>query len=200
MHARFVRFMSLVVGVALLGLLTGSPVQAQAATTPPPKAPLEADLKGVVGLGLIGAELGLVLPAVAGLEEVWSLILFPVLGGAGGAAAGYFAIEKGNHAELAVASLTLGMALVIPAVILTASALAYDPSEDRAQADPATLAARAASAQARARDPRLAGTGLVRVAEGGVAVSAPAVVVLPEATSHGFELSEVQFSVLSGRF
>ncbi|HEX2678019.1 MAG TPA: hypothetical protein VHM19_15300, partial [Polyangiales bacterium] len=65
------------------------------------KHPLKPDVKGTLGVGLIGAELGMVLPALAGMDDTWAFIVFPVIGAAGGAAAGYFGLEKGGHTELA---------------------------------------------------------------------------------------------------
>src|SRR3989442_15824793 len=80
-------------------------------TTSMTRTPLKADFKGTVGLGLIGLELGMVIPALAGARDAWAFIVFPVLGAGGGAAAGYFLLEKGSgHPELAVASLVTGMA------------------------------------------------------------------------------------------
>ena len=89
---------------------------------------LSADFKGHIGLGLIGAELGLVIPAWAGARGVWPYIrVSPVVGAGGGALAGYFLLEKNDHAELAVASLVAGMALAIPALVATLAATAYEP-------------------------------------------------------------------------
>ena len=45
---------------------------------------VEATPKGTIGLGLIGAELGFVLPAAVGLDQTWAFVVFPLaLGGAG---------------------------------------------------------------------------------------------------------------------
>jgi hypothetical protein len=188
----------LLVGVCLaVGLLLAqaAPAHAQAKTVPP-------DGKGIVGLGLIGAELGFVLPAVAGINDTWAFVVFPVLGAAGGAAAGYFGIEQGGHTELAVASLTAGMALLIPALVITVSETRYDPEEDE---DFASASSRA-SHRADTRDPRTAGTGMLRVAERGVAVAAPALSLVSTASVSGRDalassrVTGAQLSVVSGRF
>jgi hypothetical protein len=93
--------------------------------------PVDPDFKGAIGLGLIGTELGFVIPALAGARDAWAYIVFPIAGAAGGAAAGYFAIEQGtDSAELAVATLVTGMALIIPAMVITLSATAYDPDDE----------------------------------------------------------------------
>ena len=91
---------------------------------------VEAPYKGTIGLGLLGAELGMVIPAVAGLHEAWAFVVFPVLGAGAGAVGGYFGLDEGGQTELAVASITAGLVLAIPSLVLTLSATSYDPSED----------------------------------------------------------------------
>lgn len=146
-----------------------APARAQQAT------PVEPDFKATVGLGLVGAELGFVLPAVAGLHDAWAFIVFPVVGAGGGALAGHFLIEKGTDSpELSVAMLATGMALIIPSMILTLSATAYDPEEEMAE-------------QARAAPP-----ALVRVTARGVGVGAPGLAVAPTE-------KRLHVSLLSGR-
>lgn len=137
--------------------------------------PVEPDFKATIGLGLVGAELGFVLPAVAGLHDTWAFVVFPVLGAAGGGAVGYFLVEKGTDSpELSVAMLATGMALIIPAMIVTLSATAYDPEEDMIE-------------QARAAPP-----ALLRVTGRGVALGAPALGFAPQER-------QLRVSLLSGR-
>lgn len=181
----------LVVAVAL-SLLASAPRAAQAQDAGENEVSegksIPPDFKGMIGLGLIGAELGFVIPAVAGLHETWAFIVFPIVGAAGGATAGYFLLEKGEgHPELAVASLTAGMALAIPALIVTLSATSYEPEE----------AQRVAEVQ---------NPGLVRFSESGVRVAPPAVAVEPGASEReslrtGASTAQtVHVSVLSGKF
>ena len=150
---------------------------------------LSADFKGTIGLGLIGGELGLVIPALAGARGVWPYIVFPVAGAGGGALAGYFLLEKNDHAELAVASLVAGMALAIPALVATLAATAYEP-------DVESPTARAAAA----------GPGLVRWSPDGVFVAPPGVsagrsIDARTALRTGATSSRtVSVSLLSGRF
>src|SRR4051812_1582905 len=182
-------------GVALLATaVVLSPGHAQAQgnsgtkTVAVEEHPLSADFKGTIGVGLLGAELGFVIPALAGARDAWIYIVFPVVGAAGGALAGYFVLEKGDHAELAVASLVAGMALVVPALVVTLAATAYEP---------ATEAAMAANA---------AGSGLVRWSDRGVYVAPPAISSGPtitpqEALRTGAPRnSSVRVSLVSGRF
>jgi len=86
--------------------------------------------KGIIGLGLVGAELGFAIPALAGADQAWEFIVFPVLGAVGGGVAGYFLIEQNDLPEVAVATLAAGMALIIPTMVITLSATAYDPDDE----------------------------------------------------------------------
>jgi hypothetical protein len=66
---------------------------------------VQATPKGTIGLGLVGAELGLIIPSVSGLSDAWALAVFPVVGAAGGALAGYFALDKPGREKGSVAAL-----------------------------------------------------------------------------------------------
>lgn len=132
------------------------------------RQPLSADFKGTVGGGLIGAELGFMLPALLGARDAWQFIVFPIVGAGAGAVAGYFALERGEgRPELAVAVLVTGMALVIPATVVTLAAVAYEP-EDEIPLQRAARTARAAVA---------AGPGLVRWSSEGLLLAPPALTV-----------------------
>jgi hypothetical protein len=90
-------------------------------------------IKGKIGLGLIGAELGFVIPALAGMEDTWAYIVFPIVGAAGGAVAGHFLIDQNfgpGEGEVPVAILAAGMALVVPTMVLTLALTAYDPGDE----------------------------------------------------------------------
>jgi hypothetical protein len=153
---------AVIVSLALLG--TALPAAAQDASDESPDVQVKPDFKGAIGLGLIGAELGFVIPALAGAKGVWPYIVFPVIGAAGGAVGGYFLLEKGEgKPELAVATLTVGMALVIPAMVATIAVTAYRPPEQ------------IETARVRARELAKGGSGLVRYAEGSLRLAPPAV-------------------------
>lgn len=118
-------------GAALVALMvTVATPEVAHAQDPEPGQQIDASPKGLIGLGLVGAELGLVIPAAAGLDDTWALILFPVIGAAGGAVAGHFLIDNKDNARAAVAMLTVGMALIVPALVLTLAVTAYDPEDD----------------------------------------------------------------------
>jgi hypothetical protein len=170
---------------------------------------IDASVKGMVGLGLIGAELGFVIPAVAGLNETWAFIVFPIVGAGAGAAAGYFIFDSGGGSPgLSVAMLTAGMALIIPATVITLSATSYDPEDEPTvittdQASTGTPRARARRVSEMARR---AGDGLVRWSEDGLFLAAPAVVPVVHPTPEearqpgAVKETELRVSVLSGRF
>ena len=159
-------------------------------------SPLKADFKGAVGMGLLGAELGFVIPALAGAKGVWPYIVFPVIGAGGGAVGGYFLLEKGDgHPELAVGALTLGMALVVPAMVATIAATSYRPPEQIESA-----------AMKRRRELAQSGDGLVRWSGKELALAPPNITVAASETARqalrtgGKRTAAVRVSVLSGRF
>lgn len=141
---------------------------------------IEADPKGKIGLGLLGAELGVAIPALVGVDDWWAYVVFPIVGAAGGAIAGHFIIDEENHAELSVAFLTAGLTLVIPTLVLAAAATAYDPEEDMNQAS--------------------LGSGALRLDRGEVKWAAPGVSVVPDAQAGRLHVSGVHLALMSGRF
>jgi hypothetical protein len=155
-----------------------SPVHAQSDEP----TPVEATPKGKLGLGLLGAELGVAVPAIIGVDAWWAYVVFPVAGAAGGALLGHFWIDNGNHAELSVAFLTAGMTLVIPTLVLAAVATAYDP-DDELSTSQASL-----------------GSGALRYDAGALKLAPPGVSVLPDAQAGKLHVSGVHVSLVSGRF
>jgi hypothetical protein len=143
--------------------------------------PVDANPKGKIGFGLIGAELGVAVPAIIGVDAWWPYLVFPIVGAAGGAVLGHFWIDNGDHAELSVVFLTAGMTLVIPTIVLAAAATAYEP-EDNSSTE-ASL-----------------GPGAVRFDQGAVRLRPPGVSVLPDAQAGKLHVSGVHVSLLSGRF
>jgi hypothetical protein len=185
------------VGIVALGMaVTIVPTRSLAQS-----AEVAADYKGAVGLGLIGAEVGAVVPALCGLDDLWAFLVFPAVGAAGGAIGGYFAIDRAGHAELSVAMLTAGMALVIPALVVTLAATAYDPGDDEAAEAKAPRRPGAVPALARSQRRQLAaGSGMLRVSDGELALGVPGVALLSGVQQGSTRLSGASVSVLSGRF
>lgn len=198
--------------------MTTAPSTAAAQPTEPQR--IDASPKGLLGLGFIGAELGLTIPALAGLDDTWALIVFPVVGAAGGAVAGHYAIDNRGNEKAAVATLTLGLALVVPALVLTLWATRYDPDDEEAiesstageeagdegeEAAPAEEAAPVAAATRRGAVAR-AGTGLLRLGQGGLQLGLPGVSLVPSYTREelalfgGGQTNEVRLSLFTGAF
>jgi len=104
--------------------------------------------KGILGGGILGAEIGFMIPALivgAGareLDEWWAYVLFPVVFAAGGAVAGYFALEDPSRVEslpsggarrvqgfpeAAVAVFAVSMALIVPTFVGVLALTSYSP-------------------------------------------------------------------------
>lgn len=163
-----------------------------------------ADGKGILGLGIIGAEIGFIVPALivsAGareLDEWWAWVLFPAIGAAGGAVAGYFALEDPNMGqgfpEVAVAMLAVGMALIVPTFVGVLALTSYSPGpddggqgasgdEDAAPEEGGGGEAESPPAEQSALRRVLAGgPGLVRFDRGGVLLGIPMVHTAPSFT------------------
>jgi len=189
---------------------------------------IQANFKGAVGVGLIGAELGAVIPALAGVDATWAYLVFPAVGAAGGAVAGYFLLDNADRVDLSIAALTAGMGLVIPALIATLQLTAYDDGDEVDEAPPpgtfvhgpdeaeggglgqqaqhASQARRLATRDShrqqtlrRARKQLAAGTGMVRLSDGRLALAAPGFALLPS-TNGNSAISGVAVSLMSGHF
>jgi len=92
--------------------------------------------KGTIGLGLVGVELGLIIPAIAGARDWWPYLVFPILGGAGGAVGGYFMdINTTTQPEISVAVMAIGLGLLVPTIIGTLALTAYQPPTESSEAD-----------------------------------------------------------------
>ncbi len=132
--------LALVLGVAVSAAsthLTSSRAEAQCmASATRPCTTVDSTPKAIIGVGLMGAELGLIIPALAGMRDLWPYIVFPLVGAVGGAVGGW-AIEENtrNSPEISVALLAVGIALVVPAIVGTLALTAYSPPSEAQQAD-----------------------------------------------------------------
>jgi hypothetical protein len=133
---------------------------------------LRATPKGTIGLGLVGAELGLIIPSVSGLNETWALTVFPIVGAAGGALAGYFALDKPGRQKGSVAALIVGLFGVMPAILVTVKGVRQE-RQDRWEPTP-QIDLRTEKEQ-RAFETAEAGPGLIRWSRSGLRVAVPGV-------------------------
>ncbi len=169
-----------------------------------PQEPIRASPKGTIGLGLVGAELGLIIPSAAGLNKVWALTVFPVVGAAGGALAGYFALDKPGREKGSVAALVVGLAGVLPAILVTVKGVRQ---ERRDSYEPAKIELRTEE-ERRALELVEAGPGLLRRSRSGLRVAMPGIGVgrgpaddLETLRFGGLrERTEVRLSIASGVF
>ena len=158
-------------GFVLAVVLSLSASSRVAHAQPLPSDTIRATPKATIGLGLVGAELGLIIPAAAGLTDAWALTVFPVVGAAGGALAGYFALDKPGREKGSVAALVVGLAGVLPAILVTVKGVRQE-REDRYE--PPTIEIRSQKEQ-RVLELVEAGPGLLRRSRSGLRVSMPGV-------------------------
>ncbi len=144
--------------------------------------------KGILGGGILGAEIGFMVNALivnAGvheLDEWWAWVLFPAIGAAGGAIGGYYALENPNMGqgfpEAAVAVFAVSMALIVPTFVGVLALTAYNPGpdtggegatgdEDATQSDPGS------SARSARQRILAGGPGLLRFADGQLLLGVP---------------------------
>lgn len=107
-------------------LLTGATLVA----APAAAEPVTATGKGITGGVLLGAELGMLPQAIAGVDKWWTYALGGGVGAVAGGVGGYFVESSLTSAEPALYMLAGGMALVIPTVVLTINATAYRPEAE----------------------------------------------------------------------
>jgi hypothetical protein len=181
------------------------PRSTEAQVDPAAFGDVQATPKGAIGLGLVGAELGLIIPSVSGLNEVWALTVFPVVGAAGGALAGYFALDKPGREKGSVAVLVVGIAGVLPAVLVTVKGVRKERQE---RWEPTPQIQIRSEKEQQAFELAEAGSGLMRRTRSGVRASMPDVSVslrTPE-TDETLRLGglrqrrEVRLSLFSGVF
>ena len=150
--------------------LSTLPRSAEAQVDPAIFDNIRATPKGTIGLGLVGAELGLIIPSVSGLNEAWALAVFPIVGATGGALAGYFALDKPGREKGSVAVLVVGLVGVLPAILVTVKGVRKE-RQDRWEPTP-RIDLRTEKEQ-RAFETAEAGPGLLRRSRSGLRVAAP---------------------------
>ena len=97
--------------------------------------------KGIVGGGLLGAEAVTIVESLIGVRSGWAYVLGGVIGAGGGAVGGYFVEQNSSDGKAPMYMLAGGMALVIPAIVLSLDATRYRPEagagEDNVPTGPA---------------------------------------------------------------
>jgi hypothetical protein len=97
--------------------------------------------KGIVGGGLLGAEFVTMVEGIAGVRPGWAYAVGAIVGAGGGAVGGYFVEQGSPDGKAPMYMLAGGLALIIPAVVISLNATRYMPeegtSEDQAPTGPA---------------------------------------------------------------
>jgi hypothetical protein len=87
--------------------------------------------KGVVGGALLGGEVVTIVESLAGARPPWAYVVGGIIGAGGGGVAGHF-IEQDNASQngrVPMYMLAGGLALLIPAIVLSLNATRWQPEE-----------------------------------------------------------------------
>jgi hypothetical protein len=85
--------------------------------------------KGIVGGALLGAEVVTITESLVGVRSGWGYVIGAVLGAGAGGVGGYFVEQNSSDGKAPMYMLAGGLALVIPAVVLSLDATRYRPEE-----------------------------------------------------------------------
>lgn len=96
--------------------------------------------KGIVGGGLLGAEVVTMVEGVAGVRAGWAYWVGAIVG-AGGGAVGGWAVEQAVNGDgtVPMAMLAGGLALVIPAIVVSLDATRFRPDEGATEDHPPAI-------------------------------------------------------------
>ena len=96
--------------------------------------------KGIVGGGLLGAEVVTIVEGVAGVRPGWAYWVGAIVG-AGGGAVGGWAVEQAVNGDgtVPMAMLAGGLALVIPAIVVSLDATRFRPDEGATEDHPPAM-------------------------------------------------------------
>jgi hypothetical protein len=89
--------------------------------------------RGIAGGALLGAEAVTIVESVAGVHAGWAYGVGALVGAGGGAVGGYFVEQNSSDGKAPAYMLAGGLALVIPALVLTLNATRYRPTEGAAE-------------------------------------------------------------------
>jgi peptidoglycan/LPS O-acetylase OafA/YrhL len=148
---------------------------------------VKGNVAGTIGLGMLGAEVGLLLTPAFNLQDKWwAWALFPTVFAAGGAVAGALAFDPGNpDPAVTISLLGAGFALAVPAIVGAVALKNKRQNRDRAESESGAVL-------------RL---GKVQRRWGVPAISTAQVYSLAEQQRFGFaQRSVLRVPLVSGRF
>ncbi len=147
--------------------------------------------KGIVGGALLGGEVVMITESIIGVRSGWGYVLGGVLGAAGGGVGGYFVEQGSSDGKAPMYMLAGGMALVIPAIVLTLDATRYRPeagaTEDNVPVGPPA-------------EPGVPGGSVVSPGAAGPAMPAPAPAAAPPPAAAPAPPPQSLFDVHQGDF
>jgi hypothetical protein len=177
----------------LLALVTAA-AAASALVVAPGEARADGDVsptgKGMVGGGLLGAEVVDLTLGAIGVQRGWPYLVLGAMGAAGGVTGGYF-IEQDAAPEASLYMLAGGMALAIPTLVVALNATSYhapesdqtEPVQNQPSSAPVKAGVTLTSKRARrtqvARIPVHVPVSLLDVYGGKLALGLPALEVRP---------------------
>jgi hypothetical protein len=115
-----------------------------------------------------------IVEAIAGARPVWAYLVGGGLGAVGGGVGGYFIEQGSSDGRVPVYMLAGGLALIIPAIVLTLNATRYMPDENATEDKAPTNSPDA--------NPGASGGGSVQLAPGGASVGGSTTTTPPPTT------------------
>jgi hypothetical protein len=94
--------------------------------------------KGIAGGALLGGEVVTITFGIIGVRPGWTYLVFGGAGMVAGGVGGYFVEQSSNNGTADVYMLAGGLALIIPALVLSLNATRYRPSSDATEDHPPT--------------------------------------------------------------
>jgi hypothetical protein len=119
---------------------THASAQCMGTAASPCVTPVRPDGKGMIGLGLIGGEIGLIVPAIiqnaAHTNEWWPYLVFPLIGIGAGIGGGY-ALEQATptQPEIDIGIMIGAAVLIVPTIIGTLALASWTPPAESVTAD-----------------------------------------------------------------
>jgi hypothetical protein len=104
------------------GLFVGSSRDARADNVSPTG-------KGIAGGALLGGEVVTITESIVGVRAGWAYLVGGLAGAAAGGVGGYFVEQSTSNGQAPMYMLAGGLALVIPAIVLSLDATRYRPEE-----------------------------------------------------------------------
>lgn len=93
------------------------------------EGPVTASGKGIAGMALIGGSVTATTMGIIGVDKRWAYLVFPPVVAIGAGIGGYF-MEDAAPVQVSTSLLGVGMALVIPTIIVSLNATVYKAPDE----------------------------------------------------------------------